>query len=702
MKIIHISKTYTIKNDQPVQALKDVSFDLPETGMIFILGRSGSGKSTLLKLLAGLDKPTNGEIIFHNQNIAAFTPKQADAFRNTYCGFIFQEYNLLPELSVGDNVALALEMQGEKNPIISVKHALHEVGLDGFEKRKISELSGGQRQRVAIARTLVKRPAVIFADEPTGALDTVTGTAVLSLLKRLSSNHLVITVTHDRTFAEEFGDRIIELDDGNIIHDSAQEYKCTEPTNFQTSSTRLPAKTAIRVGSSNFKYHPFRLAFTLLLAALAFALFIVPLNLSFWDNERSFTEAVYNYNVELSTLTKREIIGRKTGFDTTLDQFLGEDKNIYTGADFTDNDVAVLQSYVSTPLIRGTDTEISWFQNQFHDFRNEEKTNEFLEITTASPEFYSVTSDGFLCISEQTATSLGYEVIGRLPQNDQEIAIPKSLYNTIAFFGLDDQQGNVQEVNSFFDVIGLQLLINYEQPTSSIPSYVTITGVIDTNCNKACAIANNVYHQSFHNRFFISEDPLKRYDYPYTLYLLTPENRNEFTALTNYVQEYADGNYRLAISNEMSPLLSSTKGGMITMLSNLCLYVGILFFVIAFAFLISFINTSIRKQLKQLGILTALGIDRRGLISIYGSVTLIICGITFILTGILYFITNSLLNNYFSAFFEITVTVSQFHVIVPIILLLALCLVAVLGCILPIWNYKRKYAADLINRGLIK
>ena len=220
MKIRGIRKTYNIKSAQPIIALNDVSFDLPEVGMIFILGKSGSGKSTLLNVLSGLDKVDKGHIEICGKDITKLSESELCNYRNSCCGFVFQEYNLIPELSVGENIMLALQLQGEKNAESKVREILERVELSEYGKRKVTELSGGQKQRVAIARAIVKNPNIIFADEPTGALDEQTGKSILDLLKEFSKNKLVIVVTHDKEFAKKYGDRVIELADGKIVSDS--------------------------------------------------------------------------------------------------------------------------------------------------------------------------------------------------------------------------------------------------------------------------------------------------------------------------------------------------------------------------------------------------------------------------------------------------------------------------------------------------
>ena len=212
-------KIYKPKKGVPVTALDKVSLKFPDKGMVFLLGKSGSGKSTLLNVLGGLDSYDGGEIIIKGVSSKNFKQQHFDSYRNTYVGFIFQEYNVLDEFSVGANIALAIELQNRKASDGEINDILKQVDLEGFGSRKPNELSGGQKQRVAIARALVKKPQIIMADEPTGALDSNTGRQVFDTLKKLSETKLVIVVSHDREFAEQYADRIVELSDGRVISD---------------------------------------------------------------------------------------------------------------------------------------------------------------------------------------------------------------------------------------------------------------------------------------------------------------------------------------------------------------------------------------------------------------------------------------------------------------------------------------------------
>ena len=229
LQVQNLVKIYKPKKGVPVKALDGINLTLPERGMVFLLGKSGSGKSTLLNILGGLDRYNSGDILVMGKSTKKWGQRHFDSYRNTYVGFIFQEYNILDEFTVGANIGLALQLQGLKPTSEQINDILREVDLDGYGTRNPNELSGGQKQRIAIARALVKNPKIIMADEPTGALDSVTGRQVLNTLKKLSRDKLVIIVSHDREFAEQYADRIVELADGHIIRDVERlETDCTE------------------------------------------------------------------------------------------------------------------------------------------------------------------------------------------------------------------------------------------------------------------------------------------------------------------------------------------------------------------------------------------------------------------------------------------------------------------------------------------
>ncbi len=222
LSVKNVTKIYSAPGGASVRALDGVTLDFPERGMVFLLGRSGSGKSTLLNVAGGLDAPDSGEIVVKGRSSADFSREDFDSYRNTFVGFVFQEYNLLEEFTVAENIALAPELQGRTPAPEEIRALLESVELGDVADRRPNTLSGGQRQRVAIARALVKNPEIIMADEPTGALDSNTGRQVLETLHALSAEKLVLVVSHDREFAERYGDRIVELEDGKVISDRSR------------------------------------------------------------------------------------------------------------------------------------------------------------------------------------------------------------------------------------------------------------------------------------------------------------------------------------------------------------------------------------------------------------------------------------------------------------------------------------------------
>ena len=206
--------------DTAVTAVKNVTLDIKLGEFLAITGRSGSGKTTLLNLLAGLDQPTEGKILLQNQDLSDISDSAMVQIRRQNIGFIFQSFGLLPLLSAYENVELPLHIRGyswrERRAIAS--ETLELVGLSGRTAHRPYELSGGEQQRVAIARALAPNPQIVFADEPTGELDTATGISISNILKGISSERevTVVVATHDPTIAQ-ISDRIVDMEDGEII-----------------------------------------------------------------------------------------------------------------------------------------------------------------------------------------------------------------------------------------------------------------------------------------------------------------------------------------------------------------------------------------------------------------------------------------------------------------------------------------------------
>ena len=535
LETIKLTKIYKPKRGVPVTALDDVSIKFPDSGMVFLLGKSGSGKSTLLNLLGGLDRYDSGEIIIKGASSKAFSQQHFDSYRNTYVGFIFQEYNVLEEFTVGANIALAIELQGRKADDTEINRILQEVDLNGYGDRKPNELSGGQKQRVAIARALVKDPKIIMADEPTGALDSVTGRQVLETLKRLSSDRLVIVVSHDREFAEKYADRIIELSDGKVISDQSYDpdavgessdqdqdivynqrsveikngYHLTEEDRirineyidcikegkvniyidenrhfgrtftdtdeskienkndeeFKLIKSRLPLKSAVKIGANGLKYKKIRLVMTILLSCIAFGLFGLADTFGSYNHIKTCTESIIDSAISYVTVVRSKKMSYDDGY-TWWDDY---------GYHLSDEDLVKMEAETGVfcegvYLPFGVDTS-------FYEFNTDRHSE--IEGFDIYPTYIS----GFCEVDQEKLEKLGLKLkCGELPDGSKnEIGVSDILCET--FFAFDyyagtkklaDDHSLIQydQINDYKDMIGRTLNLDGTD--------YTITCVFDT------------------------------------------------------------------------------------------------------------------------------------------------------------------------------------------------------------------------------
>ncbi len=224
IRLDHVTRHYTM-GEAVIRAVDDVSLDLPSGEFLALLGSSGSGKSTLLNLMAGLDRPTSGAVIAHGQDLSKVSSLELARYRRQTVGMVFQSFNLLPRMTLEENVELPLRLaevdRGDR--AARVHEALERVGLAKRIGHRPSELSGGEQQRAAIARALVNRPRILLADEPTGNLDSATGESILTLLREIQKNPgmTIVMVTHERPLAERFADRLAVMGDGKLLSNGA-------------------------------------------------------------------------------------------------------------------------------------------------------------------------------------------------------------------------------------------------------------------------------------------------------------------------------------------------------------------------------------------------------------------------------------------------------------------------------------------------
>ncbi len=247
LNVRNIQKIYTTRfGGQKVEALKNVSFDVQKGEYVAVMGESGSGKTTLLNILASLDKPTSGEIILNGSNLIKIKDKEISAFRREHLGFVFQEFNLLDTFSLQDNIFLPLVLSGKKYKEMEVKlqPIAKDLGIEDILRKYPYEVSGGQKQRCAVARALITQPDLIFADEPTGALDSKSTDDLLNVFNKINqSGQTIIMVTHS-TKAASHASRVLFIKDGRIFH---QIYKGNK-TNDEMYQSISDALTLLATG----------------------------------------------------------------------------------------------------------------------------------------------------------------------------------------------------------------------------------------------------------------------------------------------------------------------------------------------------------------------------------------------------------------------------------------------------------------------
>ena len=220
IKLDRVNKYFNKGKANQIHVIDNTSMTLPDKGIVCLLGPSGCGKTTLLNCIGGLDKVNSGKIWIDNQLITRFSTNKIDTIRNARIGYIFQNFNLLDDRTVFENVAIALRMVGIRDKSVindRVRYCLEKVGIDQYRNKLAGSLSGGQRQRVAIARAIVKNPRIIIADEPTGNLDSANTLEIMNIIKTISKERLVILVTHERNIAEFYSDHVAEMKDGRIV-----------------------------------------------------------------------------------------------------------------------------------------------------------------------------------------------------------------------------------------------------------------------------------------------------------------------------------------------------------------------------------------------------------------------------------------------------------------------------------------------------
>ncbi|MDE5855644.1 MAG: ABC transporter ATP-binding protein, partial [Anaeroplasmataceae bacterium] len=451
MVIKELSKTYTSKKKIKTHALNTISLELDSKGLVILSGKSGSGKSTLINILSGLDTSYEGNVIYKGQNLKELSKKELNAYRNSEIGYIFQDFCLLENKTIYENLALSLEIHGSKDDEL-IHSILNQFDLLDHIHKYPNELSGGEQQRVSIARAILKNPNILIADEPTSSLDEENAKIVLNLLKEISKTKLVIVVTHNLTLAKDYADRIIVLEKGVLLSDTNDTTSIEDTTeeNYIPSSklTHLSFKFMITSILKNIKSKLSYFLFSTLTLVLSLSLVGVSITLESFNENKVVIQSLQNNKEEFLSL-------------------------------------------------KSDDRDIDGFKNKVTDLVKEKFPNQIVEIksnnTTCEPYFYMSSRfnsipdiekeyilssgyySGFIALSKENKDLLDYKLLyGSFPKESNEIMITEYMFRSYQAFGFSYEE-ITKEIHSFDDL-------------SSIPFYIDntvykIVGILDTRFN---------------------------------------------------------------------------------------------------------------------------------------------------------------------------------------------------------------------------
>ncbi|QTX02620.1 ABC transporter ATP-binding protein/permease [Candidatus Phytoplasma luffae] len=672
--IKNLSKIYyNKKTKENFSILKKITFSLPKKGFVFILGKTGSGKTTLMNILGGLDNYNHGEIIFKNKSTKEFSQKDFNAYRNTSIGFIFQDYKLLEDFTVFQNISISLELQNQKFEQSHIKNILKKLDLEGLENRYIKELSGGQKQRVAIARAIIKNPEIILGDEVTGALDSQTGKNILDILKEISKEKLVVLVSHDIENTYAYADRVIEIQDGNIFSDKVNKKEnifqndlaLDNADSYLAIKSRLPFKIALRIALNNIKSKPVNLFFNIFLMVMSLVFLGVSLCFSFY-NKSDIAKYTFKNNtyIPLIISPKNKDFYNKPNYpDFKNENEVEEFKNKYPNAHFQN----VYTYKNNADLFMSKNPDLILYLNPKINFVviDKKDINFWNNIGVIKPKEEDLNTDYNYFVSKYIFDK-----------------IPESLrYEKLKSFALSKPD------NRFDDVLNLS-----EEEIKKIGEdfMKNIVKIVSLSLNRLDK------DEGINSLCFIDEKQFTKNKAKFKLKSLIGNAKDlKEQQLTEIVKMHYDNVYsNLSLQN--IPAISFIDGSepIFKKLSLFLLFLSINYSIFSFILIFNFISNSIQKRIKEVGILKALGANNFDISTIFTIEVCILAIINLLLSfGLIKTIIwygNKMISNL------IWVNLVSFNFTVMKIIFLITFLVMFLATFFPIWKISRKKPIEII------
>ncbi len=503
----HLTKRYK-NGDDFVVALDDVSLSFPGTGLVAIIGESGCGKSTLLNLLGGLDNPDSGEIVFEGRPLPSGS--ELDDYRKDAVSFCFQQANLLPDLTVRENITLCSKFVSPKK----VEAICERLGIKNEIDRKASTLSGGQAQRAALARALYRGSPLLLCDEPTGSLDEGAAESVFSLLKSLSSSRLVIVVTHNKTLADDYADRVIELKGGKVVKDETKEQQNEEAPVLLPERDNVKNRLNLKMLLHCFSSHPVRSFFSALMLGFGFGALIPLLSVVTKNGSALVASSVASSSSPSFVIKKSQFANAYSPNNMFPDEVAGITDESYLpvyqyslGLGYGHSSPYIPSDYIA---------ETSW-------------RNDWVDT------LFATKTSGIAAGSEGALTPLGLTLLsGAYPKENECLIsdVQYSLFAKYGFIGADGHRYSSVEITSPSTFLSFSPKIDARINQKTIR--LSISGVLETGFDRSSYnISNTGSFSTEISKSILSQESTFS---PYSLLFVSEDVISEnFGASTNYV-----------------------------------------------------------------------------------------------------------------------------------------------------------------------
>lgn len=651
LEINHVYKDYKLGNKSKFNALSDINISFEKGELVSIIGESGSGKSTLMNLIGGLDSDYSGEIKIGGIDLKTFKEKQLDDYRKKKIGFVFQSFNLIPHLSILDNVTIALTLSDVKESVKleKAKTILKKLGLENQLKKKPTQLSGGQKQRVAIARALINDPDIILADEPTGSLDSATTLQILDILKEIADDgKLVIMVTHSEKVAS-ISSRIVELSDGKIIRDEKNENYISNTSDtklidnkIETSSKAKKEKHLSIYSSIRLSLHNMWASRTknfLMALGVTISLISMILMLAFGSGLTSYIDSLAQSYASPTIVT----VSKSTG---SAENPMGAIMDLISPTSYTDGEIETVINNINSYLdenfsdleFRIDPSEIEYGYSTLtaaagmggnasatinFELDGEQKSSSIFYLYTTPPYY----SEEQLLTGSLSGGPTKDETTG---QNLGQIMLSPKIAEEMGLENVEDAVGKIVNVKVSYSINNVPI---------SIDEKCEITGIVDVNMF-ATSLVMYVDYDYLASLVSAQGGSLT----PTSFYIHT--NSESTTDIINDYLSTTEG-YTGSVENQMASMFSEM---MSTFSIALAIIAGISL-IVAMIMILVVLYMSVSERTREIGVLKSIGARKRDIKKIFTTESFLIglfsgiVGVIFsaVVGGLLILLFNSLL-----------------------------------------------------------